>query len=422
MASHGMFQNRWWVVFACASGLLAGAGAINVFAMGVFLKPITEELGLGRGPVNSAIAIGSLFNAIACPILGWMIARWGVRRVMIPGILLCVLATASYALIGSLPLAMVYALFAVAGFIFGCQTPIAYATVTAQWFDNKRGLALGIAMAGVGLGVFLIPKISAALIVSVGWRLAFLGLAACVFVFAFIPVALFIRERSGFVHDADRSLMPPAVVPGFDARAVFRGSWQFYALTAAFFLAIVAINGTVSQVFALLTDRGFPLGVATGALSAAGLAIITGRIISGWALDRFWGPYVAVGFFIVPMVGIGILDSGAGGQAPLLGAVLCGLGIGAEVDLMAFFVSRYFGLRDYAKIYGTMFAIFSFGVGVGPAISGFVFDRFHSYDPVFMAYEVLLAITCVLFLRLGPYPFPAKTDVLAATAARKVTA
>ena len=417
-----MFRNRWWIVFASASGLLAGAGAINVFAISVFLKPITEELGIGRGPFASAIAVGSLLNAIACPILGWMIARWGVRRVMIPGILLCVLATASYALIGSVPLAMVYALFAVAGFIFGCQTPIAYATVTAQWFDHKRGLALGIAMAGVGLGVALIPKISAALIVGFGWRLAFLGLAACVFVFAFIPVALFIREPPGFVPEADRSAAARAEVPGIDARDVFRGSWQFYALTVAFFLAIVAINGTVSHIVALLSDRGFPLAVATGALSAAGLAIIVGRIISGWALDRFWGPYVAVLFFIVPMVGIGLLESGAGGMVPLAGAVLCGLGIGAEVDLMAFFVSRYFGLRDYAKIYGTMFAIFSFGVGVGPAISGFVFDRFHSYDPVFTGYEVLLAITCVLFLRLGPYPFPAGTGMRQGIAAARAPA
>ncbi len=112
------------------------------------------------------------------------------------------------------------------------------------------------------------------------------------------------------------------------------------------------------------------------------------------------------------MAGIGLLDSGAAGAVPLLGATLCGLGIGAEVDLMAFFVSRYFGLRDYAKIYGAMFAVFSFGVGVGPTISGFVFDRFHSYGPAFLLYEVLLAVTCALFLRLGPYPFPASADHL----------
>jgi len=388
---NGVFQNRWWVVFASASGLLVGAGAINVFAFGVFLKPITADLGLGRGVFASAIGMGSLLNAIACPILGWMIDRWGVRRVMIPGILLCTVATAAYGLMQpSLPL--IYLMFAVAGFVFGCQTPIAYATVTAQWFDNKRGLALGIAMAGVGLGVALIPQIAASLIGQFGWRLAFVGLAVCVFGFAFVPVSLFIREPPGFVKSRDRDAAARDAVAGIPGREAFRG-WRFYALTIAFFLAIVAINGTVSHVVALLTDRGYPLQEATAALSLSGLAIIGGRILSGWALDRFWGPFVAVAFFLIPMAGIGLLDSGAAG-------------------LMAFFVSRYFGLRDYAKIYGAMFAVFSFGVGVGPTISGFVFDRFHSYGPAFLLYEVLLAVTCALFLRLGPYPFPASADHL----------
>jgi MFS family permease len=173
---------------------------------------------------------------------------------------------------------------------------------------------------------------------------------------------------------------------------------------------VIAINGTITHVVALLTDRGIGLALATGALSGTGLALILGRILSGWCLDRFWGPYVAVGFFVLPMVGIATLASGAGGMAPLLGAALCGLGIGAEVDLMAFFVSRYFGLRDYAKIYGTMFAVFSFGVGVGPALSGSSFDLYRSYTPIFMVYEIMLAASCAIFLRLGPYPYPAEAE------------
>ena len=87
--------------------------------------------------------------------------------------------------------------------------------------------------------------------------------------------------------------------------------------------------------------------------------------------------------------------------------MLCGLGVGAEVDLMAFFTSRYFGMRAYAKIYGVMFALFAGANGVGPSLSGWSFDHFHSYVPIFMVYEVLLVITCGLFLGLGPYPYPA---------------
>jgi len=107
------------------------------------------------------------------------------------------------------------------------------------------------------------------------------------------------------------------------------------------------------------------------------------------------------------MLGIAMLASQAGGAAPFAGAICCGLGIGAEIDLMAFFASRYFGLKNYAKIYGTMFGLFGLGVGIGPSLSGLSFDHYHSYTPIFVVYEIMLFITCVIFLRLGPYPYPA---------------
>jgi predicted MFS family arabinose efflux permease len=169
----------------------------------------------------------------------------------------------------------------------------------------------------------------------------------------------------------------------------------------------MAINGTLTHVVALLTDRGIPLEAAADALILAGIAILFGRILVGLCLDVFWGPYVAICFFILPMIGIALLGSGAGGVIPLAGAVFCGLGIGAEIDMMAFFISRYFGLKAFGKVYGLMFAIFNIGTTIGPALSGLSFDHFHSYGPVFIVYEVALAITCVLFVRLGPYPYPA---------------
>jgi cyanate permease len=121
-----------------------------------------------------------------------------------------------------------------------------------------------------------------------------------------------------------------------------------------------------------------------------------------------WGPYVAVVFFVLPMIGIALLASGAAGFAAYAGAIALGLGIGAEVDLMAFFTGRYFGARNYAKIYGTIFGIFSLGVGIGPTLSGISFDLFRSYTPIFLVYIVMLAISCVIFLRLGPYRYPAR--------------
>jgi MFS family permease len=108
------------------------------------------------------------------------------------------------------------------------------------------------------------------------------------------------------------------------------------------------------------------------------------------------------------MTGIALLASGLSGLAAFLGAALCGIGVGAEVDLMAFFVGRYFGLRAYGRIYGVMFAAFAFANGVGPSIAGWSFDRFHSYRPAFAIFEAMLALTCLLLAPLGRYPYPAR--------------
>ena len=413
-----LFRNRWWVVFATICGLLVGAGPINVFTFGVFLKPITEDLGLSRGAFSAALTFHATIAAVALPVVGWLVDRWGARRIMLPGLFLYALATASYALLQASPLLLTFLIFALTGLVGGVQSPIPYAAVIAQWFDRERGLALGIGMAGVGLGVAAMPQLATLLIGAIGWRLAYVGLAVTALLVAFPPVALLLREPPGFAARARGSRQraaSAAAAPGVAAADALR-SWVFWGLSIAFFLDVIAINGTLTHIVPLLTDRGVPRQLATAALSGTGFALIFGRMFSGWCLDRFWGPYVAIVFFVIPMIGIGILVSGTGGFAPFLGAIACGLGIGAEIDLMAFFTSRYFGLRDYAKLYGAIFGIFALGVGIGPALSGASFDRFHSYTPAFAVFVIMLAIGCLVFLRLGPYPFPALGQALSGTA------
>ena len=393
---------------ATVLGLIVGAGPINVFTFGVFLKPITAELGIGRATLSSALTLHAAVAALMCPVFGWMIDRWGVRRVMLPALVLYALGIAAYARITADPFAVTYMIFGVTGLTGTVAGPIPYSTVISRWFDRHRGLALGIGMAGVGLGVALMPQLAALLIGKFGWRTAYIGLAIAVIVCAFVPVALFVREPPDFAARPPRGQSRGAALglPGATVPEALT-SWLFWGLGIAFLLDVVAINGTLTHIVALLTDRGIDREVAVAALSGTGIALLVGRILSGWLLDRFWGPYVAIGFFLMPMLGLALLISHAAGAAPFLGAICLGIGIGAEIDLMAFFASRYFGLKNYAKIYGTMFGMFGLGVGIGPSLSGFSFDRFHSYTPIFIVYEIMLLVTCVIFLRLGPYLYPA---------------
>lgn len=401
MGDDGILRNRWGIAIVSGLALVAGQGAINVFGAGVFLKPIAQELGFGRGEVSNAIALSNIMVAIAMPFFGRLMDRRGVRGPLLTSIALFALATAAISFLRP-STAVLLLLYGIAGVVSVGQTPTAYSKVLSAWFDRRRGLALGIALSGVGIGTALIPQISDVLIRNFGWRQGYIGLGIAIFVLAFIPVALFLRE-------------PPAVEPGRAASAQLPGlsfsegirTWRYWALAAAFFIAATTINGSLVHVVPLLTDRGIPVSTAVSMMSAAGLALIIGRLIAGYVIDRVFASYVAVVFLIAPLVGLLILSSGTPLVSPLVGTILLGLGIGAEVDLMSFIVTRYFGLRAFGALHGLMFSTVVLGNAVGATALGWSFQLLHSYGPAFTAFAAMMAVACVLFLILGPYRYPA---------------
>jgi MFS family permease len=401
-----VFKSRWWIVVGSFMALLVGSGAINLFAFGVFVIPITQDLGISRGAFSTALFASGVANAVAAPVLGWLLDRYGVRKVMIPGVLLSVLATASYALMTpSLP--WIVTIWAFAGIVGISQTPIGYTTIVSKWFDNRRGLALGIATSAVGFGVVLVPQLAQRLLDAFQWRGAYLGLALAMLILAFLPNVLFLRDPE---ISAEHRAMVAADMPGLTLAEAIR-SWRFWVLTLVFFLGTISINGTLTHVVPLLRDRGVPPAEAVHALSSAGIAIISGRILSGWLLDRIWGPFVALVFFGLSIAGLVVLVGGATGPLAMLGAMMCGAGIGAEIDFMGYFMSRYFGMRAFARIYGLMFVAFSVGTGLGPALSGWSYEAAgKSYSPVFTAYMIALALMIALLFTLGPYRYKPAED------------
>jgi MFS family permease len=402
MPGTSLFQNRWWVVLGAFLGLIVNQGAITFYAFAIFLKPVSDDLGVSRGTLSSAVGLLLAVFAVFVPVMGSLIDRFGVRTVLLPMIVLVALATAGLSQLRASPF-ILYPLFATQGLFATCQVPIGYAKVITAWFDRERGLALGVAVAGAGLGVALVPQLVAYLIDHHGWRAAYVGLGAAILLIAFVPVAVFVREPPSAGTAPGGA--PPA--PGISAGEAVRQS-QFWIINIAFVLATIAINGTLAHVVALLTDRGLPAATATDALSVAGLAIIAGRIVSGYCVDRLFAPHVTVAMFCAPIVGIALLLTGGAGVAPFAGTVLCGLGIGAEIDLMAFFVGRYFGLRAFGAIYGLMFATFAVGSGLGSFLMGACFDLAGSYRPMLVAFVAVLIAACLLIARLGPYRYRAE--------------
>jgi MFS family permease len=302
--------------------------------------------------------------------------------------------------------------------------PIVYSKAITAWFDKERGLALGLATAGVGLGTAILPLVANYLISHFGWRLGYVGIALMTWVIAGSMISLFIREPSGYLErlrDARdqpqaggsqaTGPQPPNRQPlGLSFRAAVTGTRQFWILAAIFIAVGTANNGSLGHLVAMLIDRGYTPGEAAGILSSTGLAAFVARIAFGFCLDRLAGPRLAAVIMLLPACGLALLWSGWGGSTPLIAAILCGLGNGAEVDLLGFFVSRYFGRRSFGALYGMIFSCFTIGIGIGPAILGHNYDATHSYEGTLLAFVFVLLAAGALFLTLGRYNYPKGTE------------
>ena len=395
--------SRWWIVFASVFGLLVGNGPVMQFTFGTLLPPITREFGWSRGLVSSAMVVGLWMTGIATPIVGRLVDRFGIRAVALPGIVMFSLATASVAWVPASPVAFT-ALYALMGLGAAGQTPLIYAKAISARFDHRRGLALGIAMAGVGLGAALVPQFAHELIGIAGWRGAYAGLGVLTFVLAFPAVALFVGRP-----DADQEVVLQRVsiarLPGLTGLEALRTA-RFWSLALSFFIVSGTTGGVISHLAPLLMDRGVTPQTATAMVGIAGSALIGGRLLSGFLLDRIHAPYVAAVFFLAPLMGIVVLLWTLRPAGAAIGTVLVGIGIGAEVDLIAFLLSRYLGMRSFGEIYGYFFSIFMLGAGLGPFAMGMSYDRTGSYKLMLVCFAGALALAGLPMLRLGDYAYP----------------
>jgi MFS family permease len=181
-------------------------------------------------------------------------------------------------------------------------------------------------------------------------------------------------------------------------------------LIAVFVLLAASVHACVIHLPQLFADRGATAGKAAVASSVVGVALLVGRIGCGYFLDRFFGGWVALVICVGAALGIALLATGGAGGVTLAGAFLVGLGMGAEVDIIAFLMSRYFGLRSLGATVGFAFAAFVIAGGLGPLVMGFAFDRTGSYRAPLAAFGVAAIAAAVLVTRLGPYRFEAPDD------------
>jgi MFS family permease len=406
------------VTFAVMTGLATGIASVNLFAVGIFQGPVTREFGWSQTQYSIVTLVGTIVTVASSLYIGRLFDRQGVRKWSLICIVLFGLTLISlYWLTPSL--LHFYGVFALIPIVGAGTSSVAYSRVIARWFDRRRGQAFGAALAGIGIGGAVLSSLSQYLIGTVGWRRAYVGLGLLSLLVTLPIVFWKLRDspsdvglgadgaRPGREPRQDSGTAAPsaavAALSGLTAGQT-RRQMRFWTMLLAFLLLAFAIGGVMIPFVPILKMRGITAEQAAAIQGALGLALIVGRAFAGFLMDRMFAPYVAAMIIVFPILGVSLLAAGATGPFALVAAVCVGLAAGAELDVIAVLITRYFGTRAYAENYGWQYAAWTLGSGTAPILTNYSFDQLGSHTPVLWVYVGVFTISALLVARLGPYP------------------
>ena len=405
------WRDGWKALLAATIGTMCGIFTLTNYSQGFFVGPVTAEFGWTSSQFFLSYTVLMCFGLMTGPLIGSIAAKAGLRIVGIIGL---VGHSAAYVIIsfnnGSL--LFWYFSFALLAILGAGSLPIVWTSVLNSWFFKHRGKAIGITMAGTGLGAFLLPPIVEFFISNYGWRTAYrvIGVGALL-VSLPIVISMFSEKSEVETVTAGKKAIPQPSTWGMTRDQAMRTA-RFWILGAVLFITVVVIAGLLSNFERIMSEKGFERSVIAMIASAMGLTVILGRLLVGALVDRFWAPGVAACFFVLPIIGLMIiLQVDMTFFWGLLVAILIGLAAGAELDMLAYLTSKYFGSANYPAIFGVIIAFFTVGAGIAPPLFGEVAQAFDGYTRVLAISIALLLISVVLFLALGRYPVAAGAEV-----------
>jgi MFS family permease len=381
------WRRGWPIALGVAIGLGTGI-ALYVTVGSLFTNRIIAEFGWSRGDLSLASAVGFLAGAVSLSFVGRILDRVGYRRVLYACVPALAFVYVGFALVsGSYAL---YLALMILGGVFGAGTgAITYTRPVIASFDRQRGFALGVSASGTSLAAMTVPPILTFIIATYGWRsglIALMMITLCVG----MPLALWLIGRARDANEDDRLAATRDEVPtpldesllslDVTLRQSLRGG-RFWMLT----LALVAVNipgsGVVGQLAPMITDKGFSETQSGLVMSIYAIGLLAGRLSTGFALDRVSPGLVAAVMTGLPALGAMMLLIPEPSFALAAFAVgLIGLQQGSEIDLLAYFISRSFGLKSYSSIFGAIATAGALATATGLVLFGEVHDATGSYD------------------------------------------
>ncbi len=400
----GSAWNEWRQHWRVVAGTFLSMGLAYPswsYVQSEFIVPLQSEFHWTKAQIS--LAFGS--NLIVCfvaPMLGRLIDQVGVRKVLLPCLILVAL---SYGILannsGSYPVFVATCLF---GYIVGLGTTgVAYTRAVVSWFSKSRGMALAVSRVGLSVSGAVLPAAVFGVIHAYSWRGGFYLMGA---------ISLFISLPISYLWVKDRHPTKEGTAAATQRRPTewrlwlgLLGDYRVRILCLAAACTYGPSFGVLSQIQPLLVSKGIQPDVAADLISILAISVLTGTLVTGVLVDRIWVPLIGCIFTLLPAAGcVMFLIPHPGVMGVSLAIGLVGLAIGAEIDVVAYLVARYFGLQSYSAIYSLTVLTITVVNACAGILFGWIFDHTGSYNVAVVVSSGVFAIGAISYLMLGPYP------------------
>jgi len=357
-----------FVVLFCIVG-------IALWGLPFYYDFMVQQFGWTRAQVTSGnalsrLVVGPAFGFIA----GWIVDRFGPRRLMMAGILMAGVALIGLGSISTLGMFYFFYLFNALGYV--CGGPMPNQVLLSRWFEKSRGKAMGVAYLGIGLGGAVVPWVSHVLVQHLGWQGALRGLGLIVLLLA-LPAAFLAKEP------APREKNSVSNIKAKSQREF--ASSSFYLLTLGSMLSIAAVSGTQQNLKLFLSlDFHFTQRQAAGVLSLVLAFSIVGRLLMGWLADRFEKKYVMLLIYLLVAAAIPLLLAGQSPAAMYMFAFVFGIGLGGDYLIVPLVTAEIFGIQRLGLLMGVILTANGVAEAVSPWLVGRLRDTTGSYAEGFL--------------------------------------
>lgn len=411
-----MFNNiyyGWWVVLACFV-LNLYVGGIIFFSFTAFFEPIQQEFGWTYTQISLATSLRGLEMGIFAPIVGFLVDRFGSRKLLLGGSVIIGIGLLILSFTQSLLMFYLCFLFIALG-AGGC-TSVVTMTAVAAWFSKKVGLALGVMASGFGAGGLIVPLV-VFLIDASGWRTTLMILGAGMWMLG-IPLSLIVKDRPG---SRDPGSDPPGTASCESAAeggrvAGAKSSFlqmvrqrSFLYLNIAETVRMMAVTAVVIHLMPYLSSLGIARATAGAVAAALPLVSILGRFGFGWWGDRFDKRTVMATTFVMMSAGAFAFCHVRSFGLLLLFLLLFAPGFGGSMVLRGAILQEYFGMAAFGKMIGIVMGSASLGGIIGPTLAGWVFDTRGSYSAVWYGLCGISLAAIFLIMKMKPAASPSES-------------